>query len=359
MLRSTTSLGGLETASVINMTQKRFGSRRKPAYPSYPTKPVPKTQKYRQTKLRSFMNQFLGPRNFKGEYYLNKYANAPQNHTPNYIKPHLERGNSLIFDPEVREHQKATGIEAPVEEKSGFQLRRERELALQPFPQNEFCKTNYVIDNRLKAEIAQRAELTGNFQELAVKYGIKIPRVEAIVKLHQIKQKMMQEKQITKDMEVMGQTMYKMFPVYNKNVPERVMAAKGISPENLTEVPINKTTQYARFVTIAESEPFGAVDAAEDFGVEAAAVTLSKLTELGEVAFHAQLNKTKKTEVAQKLTNDSQGIYVGEVRKGEKHAFRFQNATVGEVGERYGKGNRDNRPNRPYGFDAYGKRIWL
>lgn len=157
----------------------------------------------------------------------------------------------------------------------------------------------------------------------------------------------------------MGETLYKMFPVYNKNLSERAMVAKGITPENLTEVPINKTTQYARFVTIAESEPFGAVDAAEDFGVEAAAVTLSKLTELGEVAFHAQLNKTKKTEVVKHVTNDTPGVYVGEVRKGEKHAFRFQSTVVGEIGERYGKGNRDNRPNRPYGFDAYGQKIWM
>ncbi|GMF06177.1 unnamed protein product [Ambrosiozyma monospora] len=114
-------------------------------------------------------------------------------------------------------------------------------------------------------------------QVVAMKYGLKIQRIEAIVKLAEVEQRWEEENKITKDLRKMSDVIYKMFPVYENS---------GLQAENLTEIPIPEKTQQSRFLTIAESQPFGPVDAAKEFGLEPAAVTLQKLSETGAHSAH-------------------------------------------------------------------------
>ena len=84
------------TSSIFSWTQVRHFSRRRIAYPFYPFKKLGRQHpKKHDTNLKTAMRQFLGPKNYKGEYVMNKYFTVPTNHVPNYIKPDLERGQSL------------------------------------------------------------------------------------------------------------------------------------------------------------------------------------------------------------------------------------------------------------------------
>lgn len=104
-------------------------------------------------------------------------------------------------------------------------------------------------------------------------------------------------------------------------VPERPV-------DDLTEIPIPKEVQTQRFQSIAESEPFGPVDAAEILGIEPAAVTLEKLTQEGD---HHVKGSTKKAV-----------SFIAPQLEGERSLFRFTDAKVGNVGYRYGA-SRDDR----------------
>lgn len=139
-------------------------------------------------------------------------------------------------------------------------------------------------------------------------------------------------------MKKMSETMYKMFPLFNPQT----------HAENLTEIPIPPKTQKSRFITIAESEPFGPLDASKLLGLEPAQEKLEKLSENGEHALHAHAEKAVK-----------ESSFYAPVLEGEKSVFKFMEAKVGEVGFRYGTPLRDNKGDRKIGYDASGKMIYL
>lgn len=131
-----------------------------------------------------------------------------------------------------------------------------------------------------------------------------------------------------------------MFPIFK---PEH-----GRMRENLSEIPVPQKALSSRFLTIAESEPFGPIDAAKLLELEPAAHTLEKLSAIGE---HSAGHSTKKA-------NNVKVVY-GEVLSGEKSIFKFTNARVGKVGFRYGTVNRDNKKDRKIGFNELGKMIYI
>ncbi|CAY68392.1 mitochondrial 37S ribosomal protein MRPS35 [Komagataella phaffii GS115] len=316
--------------SGINLTQVRY--RRTIAYPSYRTNVFGrKHTKLHKSNLKLAMDQFLGPKNYKGEYYLNKYYYVPQNHQPNYVKPDLERGQSVKVTADSNDDKEA-------KDSSNFQykLKVSRQRSLQPFPFNPFCKTNFQISKDLKQKIARDILEVGlSTQEVASKYKLKIPRIEAIVKLYSIEQEWKQNVNLAK----MSETMYKMFPLFEPH----------LNGENLTEIPIPTKTKNSRFLTIAESEPFGPVEAAKVFGLEPAAETLAKLSEQGEHAAH---------HMQAKSTSKKNG-FLAPVLQGEKSLFKFVEAKAGTVGYRYGTCLRDNKKDRKIGYDASGKMVYL
>lgn len=178
-------------AVVVCQQQVRNISRRRIAYPFYPFKRLGKQHpKKHDSNLKSAMRQFLGPRNYKGEYVMNKYFKVPTNHVPNYIKPDLEKGQSLqnpITGENVVLKYDGTYGEAP--ENRRLQQISEKRL-LQPFPENSHCRTNSIISDDLKMRIYNDIEIEGlSTQQVSQNYGLKVPRVEAILRLMEIEQK--------------------------------------------------------------------------------------------------------------------------------------------------------------------------
>lgn len=136
------------------------------------------------------MRQFLGPKNYKGEYIMNKYFEVPNNHEPKYIKPDLERGQSLTHpitgEPVVQNYDGSFG---PAPENRRLQNVPEKRK-LQPFPGNPHCRTNFIIDGDLRLKIYNDIQIEGlSTQSISQKYGLKVTRIEAIVKLMEIEQK--------------------------------------------------------------------------------------------------------------------------------------------------------------------------
>lgn len=119
--------------------------------------------------------------------------------------------------------------------------------------------------------------------------------------------------------------------------------------DNLTELPMSKETRTQMFQTIAESEPFGPVDAAEMLGIEPANVTLERLT---------NIEAEQETETAKK--NLKTNSFYARLVDGERHLFRFSDAQVGKVGYHYGAARDDQKSGRkvrhlPNGKPAYSK----
>ncbi|KAG0691414.1 hypothetical protein C6P40_000031 [Pichia californica] len=314
----------------LQVSQVRY--RRTLAYPFYSKAGnIPPARKGRkQTVFKRLMDQFLGPKNYKGEYYLNKYAYVKTNHTTNYINPRNERGNALL--------ESLSEFDVGEEDDSSSFRRNRSENALQPFPLNSKCVTNLQISNETKARIVDDILLNKiPSQQVALKYGLKIQRIEAILKLREIEEEWEQNGLIKGDLKRFSNTLYNMFPLYN---PEK-------HAENLTEIPIPKETLQSRFLTIAESEPFGPVDAAKEFNLEPAAVTLERLSEGGEHSSHHSNAKANKD-----------GSFISTMYKGDKYAFKFTPVKVGNVGYRYGKVFRDNRKDRKIAYDAAGNKYY-
>lgn len=146
-------------------------AKRKPAYPRYRAELVPLShpKKDHSSFFQRHLKAWLGPRNIRGEYYRNKYFYPPQNHTPNYVVPD---GRTVV---------------TPGKEQYSRPMDFNRNPSLHPFPQNLHCKTASVISEDLKQKIySEVVEANVLPQEIAHKYGIKLTRVEAIVKLQQI-----------------------------------------------------------------------------------------------------------------------------------------------------------------------------
>lgn len=145
---------------------------------------------------------------------------------------------------------------------------------------------------------------------------------------------------MNKDLERMSSTLYKMFPTFDSD--------SFRARENLSEIPVPQKALSSRFLTIAESEPFGPIDAAKILDLEPAATTLEKLSAVGEHSLGHTARKAENVKV----------IY-GEVRSGEKAMFKFTNTRVGQTGFRYGSGNRDSKKDRKIGFNELGKMIYI
>lgn len=162
--------GMIGPRSVVQIQSIRT-AKRKPAYPRYKAELVPLShpKKDHSSFFQRHLKAWLGPKNIRGEYHRNKYYYPPQNHTPNYIVP----DGRPVVDPSKEFVSRYSEVG--------------RNPALHPFPHNLHCKTASVISDKLKQKLYNEVVVTGTLpQELAHKYGIKLTRVEAIVKLQQI-----------------------------------------------------------------------------------------------------------------------------------------------------------------------------
>lgn len=175
----------LGCASQPHIIQVRNFSRRMIAYPAYKAPRLGRTEKKdHRTNLRYQMQCFLGKKNYKNQYLDNRYFEAPQDHRPKYITPRREKGSPLV-DFKTGEILDVYG--KPTGEGDGDKRKLSFESSLKPFPQNEHCKTNLQIRKADRREIYQRIVVENEpIQQVAVSMGIKIPRLEAIVKLVEV-----------------------------------------------------------------------------------------------------------------------------------------------------------------------------
>lgn len=128
--------------------------------------------------------------------------------------------------------------------------------------------------------------------------------------------------------------MYKLFPLFE---PQGTR-------DNLTEIPTPHKTLQQRFLTLAESEPFGPVDASKILDLPVAEDTLTLLTK-GEKDVQTKVHKNQ--------------VVVAAEREGDRTQFKFTQRKSGDVGFRYGASRRDRKKDRGVGFDAEGKMVYI
>lgn len=141
----------------------------------------------------------------------------------------------------------------------------------------------------------------------------------------------------------MAKTMRSLFdeiPTNEDGLPYRAV-------DNLTEIPMPKETRQQLFQSIAESEPFGPVDAANVLGIEPAKTTLEKLTDVESAE-----------STTESRTSKSQRSFFAPQLEGERHLFRFTDAKVGKVGYHYGSARDDQKSARSVRHKADGKRAY-
>ncbi|SMN21457.1 similar to Saccharomyces cerevisiae YGR165W MRPS35 Mitochondrial ribosomal protein of the small subunit [Maudiozyma saulgeensis] len=354
MLGTTTR--GKVTGAVTVLQQTRNISKRRIAYPPYPFKRLTRQNpKKHDSNLKYAMRQFLGPKNYKGEYALNKYNDMPNNHEPNYLNPRGERGVSLRNPLNGKRLQE--NMRGQLEEVSSFDRRNNdnskinqfntETIKLQPFPLNPYCKTNYMISNETKLQIFDDIENKGlSSQQVSQKYGLKIPRVEAIVRLLKVENKWENKNMISPALQKMSSTLYNMLPLFQPDIVT--------TRENLSEIPVPPKTLKSRFVTIAESEPFGPVDAANVLELEPAMKTLERLSTEGEHS--AGHSNNLKNEQQHKIKTK---IVLAELRKGDRSRLKFKDVRAENVAYRYGSVLRDNKKDRVIGFNELGHMVYM
>jgi len=357
MLGSTTK--GKITGAVTVLQQTRNISKRRIAYPTYPFKRLTRQHpKKHDSNLKYAMRQFLGPKNYKGEYPLNKYNDIPLNHEPNYLDPRGERGVSLRNPLNGKGLQE--NMRGQLEEISTYDRGNDRgnnrgrmgqfnrnTPKLQPFPLNPYCKTNYMISNDTKLQIYDDIENKGlSSQQVSQKYGLKIPRVEAIVRLLKVENKWENKNMISPALQKMSSTLYRMLPLFQPDIVN--------TRENLSEIPVPPKTLKSRFVTIAESEPFGPIDAANVLELEPAMKTLERLSTEGEHS--AGHTNTSKNEQEHKIKTK---VVLAELRKGDRSRLKFKDVRAEKVAYRYGSVLRDNKKDRAIGFNELGHMVYM
>lgn len=146
---------------------------------------------------------------------------------------------------------------------------------------------------------------------------------------------------MTPEIRKFDRTMKAMFPFAKEN-PETGAPERAV--DDLAEIPVPKETIQQRFMTIAESEPFGPVDAASVLGIEPAAQTLEKLQ-----THDAEAEAANERKEQQRHTS-----FYAPVLEGERRKFQFTDAKVGEVGFRYGASRDDRRHGRKVRYTAVG-----
>ncbi|CCF60446.1 hypothetical protein KAFR_0K00900 [Kazachstania africana CBS 2517] len=317
--------------------QVRHLSRRKIAYPFYPFKKLSREHpKKHDSNLKHAMRQFLGPRNYKGEYQLNKYTRIPRDHVPNYISPNSERGETLVNP--VNGNVLQETFNGKYKEVGKSRTREDRKN-LRPFPLNANCQTNYIISDDLKRQIYNDMDQNNlSTQQISQKYGLKVPRVDAIIRLYKIEQDWTKHNLINPSLQTMSETLYGMFPIFKPTSTR----------ENLSEIPIPSSAKNSRFVTIAESEPFGPIDAANVLDLEPAVKTLQRLSSEDE--------EQVKQDTGRK---SHRRIILGELKRGNRSRFKFTDIRADKIAYRYGSGNRDNKKNRKIGFNEMGQMVYI
>ena len=139
------------------------------------------------TSMRSNLRRFLGPRNFKGFHLKNPFFFPPKGNNTNYISQYPVRPTHR--DSKGIDWQKVFSESTAGGSSNSFNSRRGVSPMI-PFATNPHTKTAKVVPPRMKADIANDVvDSNMSAQEASFKYGLSVPRIEAIVELEKIRQK--------------------------------------------------------------------------------------------------------------------------------------------------------------------------
>lgn len=306
--------------------------------------PKPRVSIQRSTNPRSELFRFLGPKNFKGVYAKNPLA-----YTPGYHKYKQESSYTTAY-PVLMDDKRGPSVNWKQVFTEAGNRRTRFDARVTPFAGNTFCKTNSQVSAKLKAAICEDQKRGISEQQISFKYSIALPRVEGILKLAEIERRLVENGGVTRDMRRLAETMRGLFPEIRTNehdIPDRPV-------DNMTEIPIPEQTRHQKFMTIAESEPFGPLDAAQALNVEPASVTLEKLTQHTE----ADANQDAAHKSEQKAHAKHELAFYGPVMKGDRSKYRFVSAKVGQVGHRYGASKDDRKHARKVKYTPTGKMVY-
>ncbi len=319
---------------LVQINQVRFKGSRSVAYPARGMRfrtYSPSERKYKSL-MRLQMKDWLGPKNYKGEYLHNIYYAPPKHHQPNYINDRL--GANVL----LKKDKKGNIVSDP-RESDGRKPSFNRSN-LSPFPNNPATVTNKVIEESLKETVINDMKRGISLMDISINTGIKIPRLQGLLKLDEIERKWRDEKRITRELEILDNTMYEMFPVFSLDSVSKTSFADD-------QISADPKARAGRFLTIAESEPFGPLDAANELNIEPAADILAKSKDFTYISEKAAKEKENRAR-----------IFIAPQLKGEKSLLRFTHARVGHVGFRYGASKDDNKRNRKVKFNEIGEMVY-
>lgn len=140
----------------------------------------------------------------------------------------------------------------------------------------------------------------------------------------------------------MARAMTRMF----EHIPVNERGEPKTKVDDLSEIPVQKETRQQLFTSIAESEPFGPVDAAKALHLEPAKQILEKLSTVGE------------GEQQSEETSQHPRSFYADRLEGERFLFRFTDASVGRVGFHYGAARDDTKPGRKVVYQPDGTRVY-
>ncbi|KAK9475349.1 mitochondrial 37S ribosomal protein mS45 [Dipodascopsis tothii] len=286
----------------------------------------------RKTLPRLQMLEWLGPKDVKGDHTSSVYYYPPKNHVPNYF----DYSRSSIVGRELNMAQRR----APGGKR--IRARRPDEVNYYPFPQNEHTKTSFLLSDELKQHIiAAATEKKMPIRQVSSMYGVKIERVEAVLKLAAIEREWESKNLIEGDLKVFADRMYDMLPVTRARLdsvlygPGRIGSqADRQGTEKTSEIIMPPITQQSTFVTVEESEEFTASDAAKFWKIQSAHEILDK-----------NMEGTKTTKAKDNAV----------VVKSGRFEWKCTPAKAGEVGYRYGASRDDRKKYRKVCFDSHGR----
>lgn len=323
------------------------------------------------------LRQFTGPKDYKGDYIYNKYYFPPVNNIPNYLQADLELGNPLRLKqtgevltfsrPETNEVEigsiqkyingnpvgRAISNESFVRSAylKGVDKDTQVPRFLQPFPLNPYCKTNSLLSESLKNTI-RKAIKDGEVDAgvISTKLSLKVNKINAVNRLLEAEEDLVERNLIDEDMESFAETMRGMLPVYDpmqthKNSQIDVVL-KNNGKDDLDELPLFKELEKSKFISIPEGNTFTNLDAANVLFLQPAEKVIKSL-------------KSKESETNEDELLEDRRFILGKKYVTDRFDFHFVDVKVGQVGKRYGQGNRANRKDKQYTYDMNGKMVYL
>ncbi|KAG5358368.1 37S ribosomal protein S35 [Yarrowia sp. B02] len=288
-----------------------------------------------KTLLRLQYEDWKGKRNMKGDAISNKYFYPAKDHVPSYINPRWDNGNPNRDDltkPDV-------GLDD----------------AHRPFPMNPFARTNCVLTEDTRARIVKDVNENGlSLEDVSTKYGIQLVRVRALLKLNEVRQSFTVDPKYRGDLNKFSTQILEMLPKLREHALAGKHYSKPQGQQNLSEVPVPSATRGSRFMTLAESEPFGPLESAKLLDLAPAADVLEEMqnvvsdhSEMAEIEFQKAKAKGDVFDVVKTSASKPNGV-----------VFRFKKAEVGKVGHRYGAYKDDRKKDRKVTYDRLGNRQW-